>query len=254
MIDPTETARRFARDGVLHVAGFLSPVEVDELEGQLARYRREVVPTVPPGDAFCETAGDLATLKQLQRIDQHDRWFAEWAAGPQLAELAAALLQQPVRVQGVEWFNKPARIGRPTPPHQDGYYFCLTPDEAVTLWIALADVDLENGCLHYALGSHRQGIRPHGVSPILGFSQTVLDFDPAACAPDETLVARLSRGDLVVHHSATIHWAGANASDRPRPSAAVVYFSQRARRDDAAFARYQASSEAQQRELGALVR
>ena len=45
--------------------------------------------------------------------------------------IAGLLLGQPVASQGVEWFNKPAGSGKSTPPHQDGFYFCLVPDEAV---------------------------------------------------------------------------------------------------------------------------
>ena len=34
-------------------------------------------------------------------------------------------------------------------------------DEVITAWIALDDVDEENGCLRYINGSHRGGILPH---------------------------------------------------------------------------------------------
>ncbi len=31
------------------------------------------------------------------------------------------------------WFNKPPRVGTPTPPHQDGYYLMLMPNKVVRL-------------------------------------------------------------------------------------------------------------------------
>ena len=63
------------------------------------------------------------------------------------------------------------------PPHQDGYYFNLDSDKAVTGWLALEDVDDENGCIHYVKGSHKkEEYRPHGKSEILGFSQGVTRF------------------------------------------------------------------------------
>ena len=250
MLDTDQASEQFRRDGVVHLPGFLSRAEIDELDANLARYVADVVPTLPPTDAFYEVAGDRRALKQMQRITDHDAYFDEFRRRTKYVQLAELLLEGPVCSQGVEWFNKPAGIGKPTPPHQDGFYFCLKPDEAVTMWIALDDVDESNGCVRYLRGSHREGIRPHGRSAVLGFSQTILDFSP----PDgpREFVGIVRRGDALVHHSATIHWADANRSVRERRAFGMVYYSARAQRDEAAFARYLESSRNQQRALGAV--
>ena len=206
------------------------------------------MPRLPPADAFYEDAPDPPDLKQMQRMGEHDPFFEAFGQREKLVDLAQSLLGQPVTPMGVEWFNKPARDGRPTPPHQDGYYFCLVPDEALTIWIALADVDPQNGCLHYRRGSHLEGIRPHGQSEVLGFSQTILDFSDKD--RNEPFVGIVRRGDALVHHSATIHWAQANRCAQPRPSLAVVFRSSRAVLDDAKFDAYRNSSRQQQQALG----
>jgi len=102
--------------------------------------------------------------------------------------------------------------------------------------------------LRYARGSHLGGIRPHGCSHILGFSQTIVDFgdDDHAGA----YAALMKPGDMVAHHSRTIHWADGNASNRSRQSLALVFFSKRAQRDDAAYNRYQDSVNRQHSEKG----
>jgi len=61
----------------------------------------------------------------------------------------------------MQWFNKPAKMGTETPPHQDGFYFMLEPNHAVTMWLALDVADAENGCMRYIPRSHLGGIRPH---------------------------------------------------------------------------------------------
>lgn len=241
---------RFRRDGVVHLQGFLDPDEIDELEANVNRYVAEVVPGLPGADAFYETAGQRRELKQMQRLTEHDPWFDAFRARPKYVELAELLLEGPVRSEGMEWFNKPAGLNKPTPPHQDGYYFCLKPDEAVTIWIALEPVDEANGCVRYVKGSHREGIRPHGRSAVLGFSQTILDFQRPEASREFAGIVK--RGDALVHHSATIHWADANLSPRSRRAVALVFYSQRAQRDQEAFARYLASSRSQQRALGAV--
>lgn len=250
MQDETIVREQFRTDGVVRLPSFLSADEIDALEAAFDRYISDVVPKLPPGDAFYETQGERRALKQLQRIEQHDAELAGLCQRDKVVRLAELLLDGPVHSSGVEWFNKPAEIGKPTPPHQDGFYFCLVPDEALTLWIALEDIDEANGCLRYVRGSHLQPTRDHGRSEVLGFSQTILDFGPADL--DRQYVARLKRGDALAHHSGTIHWAEANRSTRSRRSAAVVFFSARAQRDEAKWQRYLQSSQAHQQALGAL--
>ncbi|MBX3414897.1 MAG: phytanoyl-CoA dioxygenase family protein [Pirellulales bacterium] len=250
--EPLNQALRdpFLRDGFLHLPGFFDVTAIEELAADFERYIADVVPTLPPADAFYETDGSRRELKQLQRIEEHDARLGSLRERSEIVALAELLLDGPVRALGVEWFNKPPGLNRPTPPHQDGYYFCLKPDAAITLWIALDDADEENGCLRYVAGSHLLPIREHGRSSVLGFSQTILDFGPDDLARE--YIGRLKRGDALVHHSGTIHRAEENRSQRPRRSAAVVFQSVAAVRDEAAWQRYLTSSKAQQKELGAI--
>ena len=139
----------------------------------------------------------------------------------------------------MQYFNKPPRIGKPTPPHQDGYYFMLEPCEAATMWLALDEVDEENGCVRYVRGSNHLGMRPHGRTQTLGFSQGVIDY-----GRDEDLANEIafpaSPGDLLVHQAMTIHRADGNTSDtRTRRALGFIYYSERAREDRAAHAAYQ---------------
>lgn len=248
MIGLDAYCQQFSDGGVVRIPALLATDELAELERELARYVREIVPGVPAGDAFFERPGDVATLKQLQRMHEHDGYFAALQSSDKLTSLADALLGTPSHCVGVEWFNKPAGEGRRTPPHQDGFYFCLEPDEALTMWIAMDRADETNGCLRYVRGSHLAGIRDHGTSEVLGFSQTILDFGPSDLQREFIGIAQ--PGDALVHHSATIHWAEANGSDRSRRSLALVFHSDRARRDETKFARYLESSRQQQRTHG----
>ena len=46
--------------------------------------------------------------------------------------------------------------------HQDVTYWGLEPPRAVTAWLAIDDVDVDNGCMRVIPGSHRHGILTHG--------------------------------------------------------------------------------------------
>jgi phytanoyl-CoA hydroxylase len=245
----SSTLRRdFDRDGYVAVRGFLGAAELGQLCSELDRYIRDVVPTLSERDAFFLERGRPETLKQLQHMGR-DPYFREYATHPRWLGLAEELLGEEVRGQEPEWFNKPRGTSSPTPPHQDNFYFCLRPPQVVTVWLALDPVDDENGCLRYVCGSHRRGVRPHGPSQVLGFSQAILDFGPPDLACEAAV--HLAPGDAVVHHGETIHRADANASRfRDRRAFAMVIQGRSCRRDDEAFSRYEAALRHQHHELG----
>jgi len=240
----------FDEQGFVVVRGFLDQQELAELQAQLARYVREVLPTLPATHAFYVERSRPETLKQMQHMTG-DAFFASYAGHPKWRALAEALLGEPAHCQGPEWFNKPPGTGHATPPHQDNYYFNMRPPQTLTIWLALDPVDAENGCLRYVTGSHRRGLRPHRGSKMVGFSQEIADYGPADRAGEACV--SLQPGDAVAHHGETIHRADPNSSPvRHRRALAMVYFGASARRDEEAFARYQQALRAQHRELGVL--
>ena len=229
----------FDRDGFIVLRDFFTPAETKELADRLDRYVKEIVPTLPPEDAFYDVKGQPESLKQLHRMAKHDPYFKDYESNPKLVELAKVLLDDELQVLGAEWFNKPPRVSKATPPHQDGFYFMLVPNNALTFWIPLDVVDESNGCLRYVVGSHLKGIRPHIRTQTLGFSQGVADFGPE----DEKLeqLIFVKPGDVLAHHSVTIHRAEANNSDRHRRALGMVYFGAHTQRDHEAIEAYQRS-------------
>lgn len=238
----------FDRDGFVIVREFLSPADLAELTSNLDRYIREVVPTLPDSDAFYLDKSRPETLKQMQHMGK-DPYFRDYRRHPKWVALARALLGEEVDAQEPEWFNKPAGTESPTPPHQDNYYFNLKPPQVLTIWVPLDVVDTENGCLRYVAGSHRRGLRPHGRSNILGFSQGITDYGPEDTAREVRI--ELQPGDAAVHHGETIHRADPNRSPtRNRRAFAMVIKGLSCRLDDEGHARYLANLKSQHQAMG----
>jgi phytanoyl-CoA hydroxylase len=247
-MDLAALKRDYDRDGFVTVRQLLSSEEFAELNRELDRYIREVVPTLPDADAFYVDKSRPETLKQMQHM-QVDPYFRDYTQQPKWIALAEALIGEPVKCEYPEWFNKPPGEEAPTPPHQDNYYFCLKPPNVLTMWMALDRVDEENGCVRYVRGSHRKGVRPHGRSNILGFSQGILDFGDADRALE--VLTQLEPGDVIIHHGNTIHRAEPNRSKtRHRRAFAMVIKGVSAQRDEEAFRRYQENVKKQHEQLG----
>ncbi len=238
----------YDQNGFVIVRQLLSPADFAELKTNLDRYVREVVPTLPDADAFYQDRARPETLKQLQRMGV-DPYFRDYVQNAKWTALAQALVGEPVHADQPEWFNKPPGTNHVTPPHQDNYYFCLAPSNVVTIWMALDEVDPENGCLRYVSGSHLRGFRTHAKSKILGFSQGITDYTPDDFTRE--IAVPLQPGDVVAHHGMTIHRADANiSSTRHRRSFAIVFNGESCQRDEAAFARYLDSARVQHQEMG----
>ena len=117
-----------------------------------------------------------------------------------------------------------------------------TQPNALTIWMALDPIDIGNGLLHYVPGSHLEGVRPHVSSHVLGFSQSLKDWDGTSEQQREVPAAlSLSPGDVIVHHCNAIHRAEPNNSSepsRPRRAIAAVYHGASAVQDKEALREY----------------
>jgi phytanoyl-CoA hydroxylase len=230
---------KFEEDGYVFLPGFLSPDEMAALNTKLEGFIENVVPGMPEKDVFYEDKNDPSTLKQIMHVSDYEPGFAPLLNDSKFSRIAEELLEDKVIPKILEYFNKPPKIGKPTPPHQDGYYFMLKPCKAVTMWMALEDVDESNGCVRYVRGSHKKGMRAHGRTQTLGFSQGITDFGlPEDTAHEIAFPAR--SGDLLIHDALTIHRADGNQTeDRTRKALGFIYFGESAKEDVEAKAAYQ---------------
>lgn len=237
--DREDVLAAYHRDGYVALRNFLTDAEVQEAQAVIADFIRDRVPGLPRERVFYEVLGEPETLKQIQELFRHDAYFHKLMFGNKFEQLAELLLDGLVVGKNMQYFNKPPQLGKPTPPHQDGYYFMLNPCEALTMWLALDEVDEENGCVRYVRGSHQRGMRPHGRTQTLGFSQGVTDYGTPEDLADEVAFPA-QPGDLLVHNAMTIHRADGNRSQtRNRRALGFIYYSERAQIDEEAHAAYQ---------------
>ncbi len=212
--DKNAIQKAFDDDGFVIVRQLYSSTEVVDLQGQLDRYVDQIVPGLPPMDAFFEDWETRRQIRMLSRMERHDSHFRELLTTGLLPEIAGSLSSTKVIPHDAAYFNKVPIVGDATPPHQDGFYFQLEPCNALTLWVALDQVDKENGCIHYVRGSHRRGMRQHGRSSVLRLSQGIVDYGRAEDALHE-VAACVSPGDVIVHHAMTIHRTDPNPCGSP---------------------------------------
>ena len=216
-------------NGYVVVPNFMNIGEVSDLRTEIERYISNVVQNVPENEVMYEDNQKPETLKRLGHMSRYDEYFSKLINTERFIELAEVLLGGPVNPQYCQLFNKPAGVGVETPPHQDAFYIPLEPNEALTMWLALNDVDEGNGCLRYVPGAHKKGIRPHQASNVYGFSQGITDFGKIDLESEVACPAKV--GDLVVHHWSMVHRADPNPSNRERWGLGSVFYRYDAKTD-----------------------
>jgi len=230
----------FERDGYIAISELYNKDEIADININVDRFVRDVVPTMPTSRVYYEDKTNASTLKQIQMMFEYDSYFSNLMNHGTVRTIAESLLQEAVVPINMQLFNKPQGTGGPTPPHQDGYYFHLSPCRAVTGWLALEAVDQENGCIHYVRGSHKSAdFRPHGKSNVLGFSQGITDFGNDSDIQNSVGFPGPA-GTFLMHDARTIHFADPNQSvDRSRRALGFIYYAQSAKEDIEAKIAYQ---------------
>lgn len=157
-------------------------------------------------------------------IVKGDDDFLALGADPALSEIASAVLEtSSVLLWACHVFCKPGGTGRSVPFHQDGQYWPIEPLRATTLWVALDDSDVLNGCLQVLSGSHLEGELPHEAAEadaaldLAVRAESLRSFD-AIPVPIE-LVA----GQLSVHDPMLVHGSAKNRSSCRRAGIAFHY-------------------------------
>ena len=218
-MDWKELSKQYERDGCVRVRRFFDADTLAVVRGELARYVREIAPAVPPGDRILEADG--TNVRNLWRMEKHDEFFDRLAQRDQIVGLVRELVHGEPVLMAVETFNKPARVGSGVPPHQDNAYFCQSPSDVLTIWIAIDAATDANGPIFYLKGSHRGGTLPHRPSGVAGNSMGLAKMPPHDQA--DVFRGTLEPGDALIHHCETIHWSAPNQTDQPRCGLLMVF-------------------------------
>lgn len=118
--------------------------------------------------------------------------------------------------------------------HRDSPYFMFMPEEVVTVWVALDDMDSVLGPLEYVQGSHKWGDGRVGSASAFFQSDNGMNLLHSAALlegiPDPSSALKifttsgLRSGGISIHHGKTWHGSGKNCSTyRPRRGLGIHY-------------------------------
>ena len=106
--------------------------------------------------------------------------------------------------------NKAPFTNQPTPWHQDAAYWIDMPDKrALSIWFAIDEATLENGCMWYTPKSHKFPLRDHYQPVGKGALQ-------CQGTEEESTAVPLKSGSCSIHHGHTLHFSRGNSTSKNR--------------------------------------
>lgn len=221
-----EQIRSYQNDGFIAQRGFLSPQEVGELKtavldsiAEMKRTQGEAM--VAGGGAKMEQTGYYAKVftqrLNLWRINQTvKKYMLSPELGRMLCQLAGVNRMRVWHDQAL--IKEP--FGNPTGWHLDNPYWSFHSRHSISIWIALEDATLENGCMWFIPGT--QNLATFQNVPIGQNLGELFKVYPAMAETDPVPVP-MKAGDCSFHNGLVAHGAGANMTRGRRIAMTCAY-------------------------------
>ncbi len=117
--------------------------------------------------------------------------------------------------------------GRRTPWHEDSAYWegkFDRLDKIVTLWLALDDSTLENGCMGVIPGTHTNGFSDYEKVNDISRNTFTEEIKDSKFDKNQVIWFELKKGECSLHDARIIHGANANRSPKRRTGYTMRYF------------------------------
>ncbi len=158
-------------------------------------------------------------LQALKLADVHPgmrKIMTDPVLGKMIAELAGV---DGIRIWHDQALFKPP-FGNATGWHLDNPYWSFSSPDSLSIWVALDDATLENGCLYYLPGTHKN---PTYVNANIGANQRDLFKAYPEWEKIASVATPCKAGSAVVHNGLVAHGAGANMTNGPRRAMTCAY-------------------------------
>ncbi|MBS1700883.1 MAG: phytanoyl-CoA dioxygenase family protein [Armatimonadetes bacterium] len=202
-----ETARDFYRsNGYLLVEGLFTEAECDFWR----TYFTDMVER--GGDGWAEGGVDANhpdPLKRYPRLLQPhrgDKVAFDFMVDARINEYLSSFYDRsPLAVQTMVYFKPPGARGQAL--HQDNRYLKADPGTCMAAWVALEDIDEENGCLQVLPGTHDMPmVCPESAEMSQSFTTDRINL------PIEPMNVIMKKGDVLFFNGSLVHGSGPNHS------------------------------------------
>jgi phytanoyl-CoA hydroxylase len=221
-VTPQQVAQ-YQDQGFIVIENFLDAAELEHWRNVTAEAVQvrlaETGPHILNNQVDPETFYAQVFTQALRLADIH-AGMAELMFDERLGKVAGTLAGvDGIRIWHDQALVKPA-YGNHTAFHFDNPFWSFSSHDSISLWVALDDATLANGCLWYFPGTHKETrFEPVGIGENLGdIFKHYPEWRKIAAVP-----AACKAGSVVYHNGLIAHGAGANMTAHARRAMTCAY-------------------------------
>lgn len=203
-----EQARHYRDQGYVKLGRVLTDSQLRDMREEEGRFRSKIAPSrVEAGRTLfmAQMCARSVTLRAISTGGLHLEAVKQ-LVGPNLCVWYTQLVTK---------MPDGGRQKSEFPWHQDNGYGNVDPPTNITVWVALDNVNEENGCVYVVPQSHQRGLLPHG--PASNGHNLEVPVE------GNGVPAILSAGEAVAFTGFTIHRSMYNRTDKPRRAFFMQY-------------------------------
>lgn len=223
----SEQVGYYKRNGFLLVKGFVDEQRVEAIRAEILNVHERMaeIPSEerPHTHVTWEALpdGEPKKIRQLMGSEHISATVAEIASSAKLIGSMEQLLGDEVELFHSKLMMKAAKKGSFTPWHSDWGYWRNTfkTPRLMNAFLAINHSTLENGCIRYVPGSHKEYIEHTARKSASGFGIGL----PGDVDAFENVAVEMEPGDVAFHDAICIHASEANLSDKDRVMNTFAY-------------------------------
>jgi phytanoyl-CoA hydroxylase len=218
MLLTDQQVEEFHTNGFILLKQFADPKRCDDIRKLATNHLYEMVEPIESEEEYQQRRSGTKTTRRLRQVYDREPLFKAWMRDPEMYPILEQLLgETPVLLLAHHnsIMTKLPHISSVTTWHQDIRYWHFENDNLLSVWLSLGNEYLENGLLEFIPGSHKMKFRADQFDVNAGFRDDLPE--------NKTIIANrvhyeLNKGDVVLFHAKTLHYANKNVSDEPKIS------------------------------------
>ena len=185
-------------------------------DNTLSRLRDEL-------DSIIENLPQGRRPENMPSLHYENEYLRDLFLDDRLIDVAAQIVGPDVALFTSYVISKRPDDGLAVDWHQDAAFFPIEPMDTFTLWLAVDDSNVENGCMRVIPGTHRQqAVLLHNVDLNSG---TTLPMSLCDLDLSEARDVQLGAGEYSVHDPWILHGSNPNRSSHRRCGITLKYIS-----------------------------
>lgn len=213
-----EQIAEFNTNGFLLLKNFADPVLCDAIKAKAKEHLDKQIQPIESEEEYLRTGSSNGTIRRLRQVYDREDVFKEWMTDKKIRPILEQLLGEHPRLLLAHHNSIMTKLPHKssiTTWHQDIRYWHYQNDKLLSVWLSLGDEFLENGLLEFIPGSHKMSFSPEQFDERSSFRE---DLPQNKEIVSKRAHYNLKKGDIVLFHAKTLHYAHQNETDKAKIS------------------------------------